>query len=103
MKDLNSLMKQAQQMQAKMEEFQRSLSEKLVTGEAGGGMVKFTMTGMMDPRKLEIDPSLYEEEDKEILNDLIIAAARDAIRKIDDLKRTGMGSITGGLNLPGGL
>jgi nucleoid-associated protein EbfC len=103
MADLNNLMKQAKQMQERMEQMQRSLEQKMVTGESGGGMVKVKMTGLGEAKHVDIDNSLLEGEDREMLPDLLVAAYNDARRKVEELKRTEVGGITAGLNLPTGF
>ena len=80
--DINELMKQAQQMQGKMAEMQEQAANVEVTGESGAGMVKVTMTGRHDVRKVTLDPSLLQE-DKEFLEDLLAAAVNDAVRKVE--------------------
>ena len=80
--DINELMKQAQQMQGKMAEMQEQAANAEVTGESGAGMVKVTMTGRHDVRKVTLDPSLMTE-DKEFLEDLLAAAVNDAVRKVE--------------------
>lgn len=99
---LGNLMKQAQQMQKKMQEKQAELNNILVTGEAGAGMVKVTMTCRNDVRKVEIDDTLLED-DKEMLEDLIAAALNDALRKSEEKTQEEMGGLTDGLNLPAGM
>ncbi len=99
---LGNLMKQAQQMQKKMQEKQAELNNIEVTGEAGAGMVKVTMTCRNDVRKVEIDAALLED-DKEMLEDLIAAALNDALRKSEEKTQEEMGGLTAGLNLPPGM
>lgn len=103
MKNLGNLMKQAQQMQAKMQEMQARLNEMEVTGSSGGGMVQVTLTGKGDMRKLSIDPSVIDPEDREMLEDLILAAHNDAKAKVESTMQEEMGKLTGGLNLPPGM
>ncbi len=97
---MGNLMKQAQKMQEQMQKMQEELANAEVTGEAGAGLVKVTMTGRHDVRRVEIDPSLMEE-DKEILEDLIAAAVNDAVRKVEKNQQDRMGEITGGMGIPG--
>ncbi len=99
---MGNLMKQAQQMQEQMQKMQEELANAEVTGEAGAGLVKITMTGRHDVRMVSIDPSLLEEE-KEILEDLIAAAMNDAVRKVEKNQKDRMADVTGGLNMPAGF
>jgi len=99
---LGNLMKQAQQMQKKMQEAQAELGNIEVTGEAGAGMVKVTITCRNDVRRVHIDDTLFED-DKEMLEDLIGAALNDALRKAEETTQEKMGSLTSGLNLPPGM
>ena len=100
--DINELMKQAQQMQGKMAEMQEQTANIEVTGESGAGMVKVTMTGRHDVRKVTLDPSLLQE-DKEFLEDLLAAAVNDAVRKVEAQSADALGKMTGGMNLPAGF
>ena len=100
--DINELMKQAQQMQGKMAEMQEQAANVEVTGESGAGMVKVTMTGRHDVRKVTLDPSLMQE-DKEFLEDLLAAAVNDAVRKVEAQSTDALGTMTGGMNLPAGF
>ncbi|MEQ9022488.1 MAG: YbaB/EbfC family nucleoid-associated protein [Pseudomonadales bacterium] len=102
MKDFGGLMKQAQQMQQKMQQMQEEIQTMEVVGEAGAGMVKVTMTGRHDVKRVAIDPSLGSE-DLEMLEDLIAAAVNDAVRKIEVVSQEKMKSMTGGMQLPPGL
>ena len=99
---LGNLMKQAQQMQENLQKAQEELANMEVTGESGGGMVKITMTGRHDVRRVEIDPALMGD-DKEMLEDLIAAAVNDTVRKIEKESQERMSGLTAGLNLPGGM
>jgi nucleoid-associated protein EbfC len=103
MKNLAGLMKQAQQMQSKMEEMQAKLEALEITGEAGAGMVKVTLNGKNDLKKIRIDPSIVNPADAEILEDLILAAHRDARTKIEAASAEEMQKVTGGMQLPPGL
>ena len=98
--NMGNLMKQAQKMQRQMEESQKELETKEVTGQAGGGVVKVTVSGKKEVTKVEIDPEVVDPEDTEMLEDLIMAATNEALRQIEDLSQQTMGKITGGL---GGL
>ena len=99
---MGNLMKQAQQMQAKMAKAQEELAKMEVIGESGAGMVKVTMTGSHSVRRVEIDDSLMED-DKDMLEDLISAAFNDAVRRVEEQNKDKMGSLTGGMQLPPGM
>ena len=103
MKNLGQMMKQAQEMQGKMAEMQASLDEKEVDGSAGAGMVTVTLSAKGDMRKLTIDPSLFNAEDKEVVEDLILAAHNDARAKAQEMSQDAMQQLTGGMNLPDGF
>ena len=100
--DLGSLMKQAQKMQAQMQKAQEELAGIEVTGEAGGGLVQIRMTCKHEVRKLTIDPSLLTE-DREMLEDVLVAAFNDALRKAERTAQDKLGGMTAGLGLPPGL
>ena len=102
MKGLGDLMKQAQQMQEKMQEAQQEVANVEVSGESGAGMVKIVMTGKHDVKSVDIDPSLLQE-DKEILEDMIAAAVNDAVRKVEEQTKDMMSSVTNGIPLPPGF
>ncbi|HEX7062728.1 MAG TPA: YbaB/EbfC family nucleoid-associated protein [Woeseiaceae bacterium] len=99
---IGQLMKQAQQMQAEMQKAQEEIAKMTVTGEAGAGMVRITMTGKHDVRSIEIDDSLVGD-DKEMLEDLLVAAFNDAVRRADQAVQEKFAGMTAGLNLPAGL
>lgn len=99
---MGNLMKQAQEMQEKMQQVQEEIARAEVTGEAGAGMITVTMNGRHDVSKVEIDPSLMEE-DKEMLEDLLAAAVNDAVRKVESSSRAKMEEATSGMNLPPGF
>ena len=99
---LGNLMKQAQQMQANMQKAQEEIASMEVTGESGGGMVKVTMTGRHEARRVEIDASLFGD-DKEMLEDLVAAAINDAAHKVEAATQERMAGMTAGLDLPGGF
>jgi DNA-binding YbaB/EbfC family protein len=103
MKNIGQLMKQAQEMQAKMAEMQAQLEAVEMTGGAGGGMIQLTLNGKGDLRKLKIDPVLLDPKDVEVLEDLIVAAFNDARGKVSAHAEQEMQKLTGGLQLPGGL
>jgi DNA-binding YbaB/EbfC family protein len=99
---MGNLMKQAQQMQEKLQAAQEEIANAEVTGESGAGMVKIQMNGRHDVKRVDIDDSLMEE-DKEILEDLIAAAVNDAVRKIESSSQEKMASLTGGMGMPPGF
>lgn len=96
-------MKQAQQMQTKMQEMQNRLNDFESEGQAGAGMVKVTLNGKNELRKVKIDPSLLKADEAEVLEDLLIAAFNDAKNKIEAHVQGEMGKLTGGLSLPPGF
>lgn len=100
--DMSGLMKQAKEMQKKMADMQEQAANAKVTGEAGAGMVKVTMTGRHDVSDVVIDPSLLSE-DKELLEDLLAAAVNDAVRRVEAANQEAMKSLTGGMPLPDGF
>ncbi|MBE0403738.1 hypothetical protein co-occurring with RecR [Halomonas citrativorans] len=99
---MGNLMKQAQEMQEKMQRIQEEAAQSEVHGEAGAGMVKITMNGRHDVSQVTIDPSVMEE-DKELLEDLLAAAVNDAVRKVEANSKARMEEATAGLNLPPGF
>jgi DNA-binding YbaB/EbfC family protein len=103
MKNIAGLMKQAAQMQQKMEELQARLSELTLEGTAGAGMVTLTLNGKGEMKGVRIDPKLLDPNDAEMLQDLIVAAHADAKRKLEALATEEMQKMTGGLNLPPGM
>lgn len=103
MKNLGNLMKQAQQMQAKMAEMQEKLAELEVEGASGGGMIRVTLNGKGDVKKIKIDPQAVDPRDVEMLEDLLVAALNDAKGKVEARAQEEMQNVTGGLNLPPGM
>ena len=103
MKNLGQLMKQAQQMQAKMAEMQAQLETVEMTGAAGGGMVRLTLNGKGEVKKLAIDKAVVDPAEVEVLEDLVVAAFNDARAKVNAHTESEMQKLTGGLALPGGL
>jgi len=103
MKNLGNLMKQAQQMQAKMAEMQERLGQMEIDGAAGGGLVRATVSGKGEIKKLKIEPSLVDPKEVEVLEDLIVAAINDARAKVEIAAAEQMKEVTGGLNLPPGM
>ncbi|MEH6386526.1 MULTISPECIES: YbaB/EbfC family nucleoid-associated protein [Pseudomonas] len=96
------LMKQAQEMQEKMQKMQEELANAEVTGQSGAGLVSVVMNGRHDVRRVSIDDSLLTE-DKEVLEDLIAAAFNDAVRKLEAQSKEKMAGMTSGMNLPEGF
>jgi hypothetical protein len=103
MKNIAGLMKQAAQMQQKMEEMQARLETIEIEGSAGAGMVTVTLNGKGELKSLRIDPKLADPAEMEMLQDLIVAAHAEAKRKLEVTVADEMQKITGGLNLPGGM
>jgi len=103
MADFMGMMKQAAQLQAKMQEMQAQLDELTVEGSSGGGLVNVTLSAKGDLKSVRIDDSLVKPEEKEILEDLIVAAHAEARRKAEALLQEKMKELTGGLPLPPGL
>jgi len=99
---LAGLMKQAQQMQENLKKAQDEIAAMEVEGQAGAGMVKVTMTGRHDVRRVSIDPSLMGD-DKDMLEDLIAAAVNDAVRRVETVTQEKMGGLTSGFGLPPGM
>lgn len=99
--NIAQLMQQAQKMQQNLKKAQAELADLLVTGEAGGGMVKVTMNGRHAVKKVEIDPTAGD--DLEMLEDLVAAAINDAVNRIQEVSQEKMASMTGGLPLPPGF
>lgn len=103
MKNLGQMMKQVQEMQSRMSEMQDKLGAMEVTGVAGAGMVQATLSGKSELRRISIDPSLINPHEKEVLEDLIVAAVNDAKTKVEARLSDEMGKLTGGLPLPPGF
>jgi DNA-binding YbaB/EbfC family protein len=101
MAGLGDLMKQAQRLKTEVERIQAEAATKTVEGSAGGGMVSATANGKGELLSVKIDPEVVREEDLEMLQDLVTAAANDALRKARDLLTQEMARVTGGLGLPG--
>jgi nucleoid-associated protein EbfC len=100
--NINDLMKQAQDMQSKMQKMQDDMANAEVKGEAGAGLVSVVMTGRHDVKRVHIDESLMKE-DKEMLEDLLAAAVNDAVRKVEAQSRDQMSKMTAGMGLPPGF
>ena len=103
MKNLSQMLKQAQEMQSKMAEMQTALADLEVTGQSGGGFVTVTVNGKGDVKRVKIDPKLADPNEISVLEDLIVAAARDAKSKADARVQEEMAKLTGGLQLPAGF
>jgi len=101
MKNLGGLMKQVQEMQARMAEVQAELEELRVTGTSGGGMVTATLNGKQELLEIKIDPQVIDPADKEMLEELVVAAVSQAREKAAELQQSKLGEVTGGLPIPG--
>ncbi len=99
---LGNLMKQAQQMQENLQRAQEQIAAMEVTGESGAGLVKVTMTGRHDVKRVEIDPTLMQD-DKAMLEDLIAAAVNDAVRRVEQMSKDKLSGLTAGMSLPPGM
>ena len=103
MADLMGMMKQAAQLQSKMQALQEELGQVEVEGVAGGGMVSVRMTAKMEVKAVRIDPSLMKPDDAEMVEDLVVAALADARRKAEAAMQEKMQAVAGGLGLPPGM
>jgi len=99
--DVNSIMQQAQQMQAKLIQIQQELAQKTVQGSAGGGMVTVKINGKGEVLAIVIEKEIISSSDADMLQDLIVAATNDGLRRAKELSRQAMGKLTGGMNIPG--
>ena len=95
--NMNNLMKQAQRMQRQMEEASKAMEEAEVTSTAGGGAVEVTVSGKKEIVKIKLSPEVVDPDDIEMLEDLIVAATNEGLRKIDEMSEQSMGKITGGM------
>ena len=102
MTDLNEILQQAKQMQERMKEAQERAMAQEVEGESGAGMVRVTMNGRHDVKRIELAEALLRE-DKNVVEDLVAAAVNDAVRKIDEKNRDSLSSLTAGMKLPEGF
>ena len=102
MNNMGDMMKKAQKMQEEMQKAQEEIAKAEVTGEAGAGLVKVTMNGRHDVRKVDIDSSLMTEE-KDILEDLLAAAVNDAVRRVEENQKEKMSGMMSGMGLPPGF
>jgi nucleoid-associated protein EbfC len=100
--DLGNLMKQAQAMQANMQKVQAEIAALEVQGEAGGGMVKVTMNGRHEVKRVQLEPTL-PLDDREMVEDLVAAACNDAVRRVEAATQQRMASVMGGMQLPPGM
>ena len=103
MADLFGMMKQAQQLQERMQQLQDELAAIEVGGQSGGGLVRVTLNGKGDLRAVKIDPSLMKPDEAEIVEDLVVAAMADAKTKVEAQMQSKMQALTGGLPLPPGM
>ena len=103
MRDIMGMMGKVKEMQAKMEKMQEEIAALEVSGTSGGGLVSVTLDGKGNLKGLKIDPSLFKEDDVEILEDLIVAAHKDAKDKVEAQTQEKMASVTAGIPLPPGM
>jgi DNA-binding YbaB/EbfC family protein len=101
MKGMGKMMKQAQQLQAKMMKMQEELAERTVEGTAGGGMIKAVANGKQQLVSITIEEEVVDPEDVEMLQDLVMAAVNDALNRSQEMVSSEMGKLTGGMNIPG--
>lgn len=101
MKGMNDLVRQAQLMQKKMAKLQEELADRTVEASAGGGMVTVEANGKQDITRIAIDPAVVDPEDVEMLQDLVLAAVNEAVKKSKEMVESEMSQITGGMNIPG--
>ncbi len=98
---MNQMMKQVQQMQSKMKQIQDELGNKIVEASAGGDMITVKVTGHQEIKEIKINPEVVNKDEIDMLEDLIIAAVNEGIRKSTEMANNEMGKVTGGINLPG--
>tara|TARA_B100000989_G_scaffold46380_1_gene29972 strand:- start:1422 stop:1745 length:324 start_codon:yes stop_codon:yes gene_type:complete len=103
MNNISQIMKQAKEMQEKMNNLQKKIEQETVEGTAGGGLVKVTINGKHNAKKVFIDQSLFIKEESDVLEDLLVAAINDATKKISEKMSNELGNLSGGLNLPPGM
>lgn len=101
MKNMQKMMKQVQKMQAEMAKAQEELGEETVEATAGGGVVSVVVNGHQEVQSIKIDPSAVDPEDVEMLEDLVLAAVNEGLRKSQEMAAEKMSKITGGINIPG--
>lgn len=98
---MGNLLKQAQEIQARLAQIQEELGRKTVEASAGGGMVRVTVNGQMTLCSLQVDPSVVNPEEKEMLEDLVLAAVNEGLRRAREMVAEEMSKVTGGLKIPG--
>ena len=103
MSNLGQMLKQAQELQSKMQEMQEKMAAMEVTGSSGGGMCTVTLTGRVEAKSVKIDPALVTPDDAAVLEDLILTAINDAKGKVEERMREKMSELTGGMPLPPGF
>ena len=103
MKGMNDLLRQAQVMQKKMLDVQKEIEARRVDAASGGGMVSVEMTGALDMVSIKIDPAVVDPADVDMLQDLVLAAVNEALKKAKAMKEEEMAKLTGGMNIPGML
>ncbi len=101
MGNIQQLMQQAQRMQQQMAQKQAELAEKTVTAQSGGGMVTATVNGAHELLELSIDPDVIDPDDKEMLEDMVVAAVNQAMQQAEEMAQQELGKLTGGMNIPG--
>ena len=101
MGNIQQLMQQAQRMQQQMAQKQAELAEKTVTAQSGGGMVTATVNGAHELLELSIDPDVIDPEDKEMLEDMVVAAVNQAMQQAEEMAQQELGKLTGGMNISG--
>ncbi|NWH03861.1 YbaB/EbfC family nucleoid-associated protein [Desulfobacter latus] len=101
MKNMSSMMKQAQKMQKKMLEAQKDLATRTVEASSGGGMVKVVANGAQKIESIALEKEVVDPEDVDMLQDLVLSAVNDALKKSQDMVSAEMGKLTGGMNIPG--
>jgi len=101
MKDIGSIMKQAQKIQSQIAKVQEELAQKTIEASAGGGMIAVVVSGKQEVVSIKIEPEVVDAKDMEMLQDLVVAAVNEALRKSQEMVSEEMRKITGGLNIPG--
>ena len=101
MGNMGNMMKKVQKLQADMAKLQEELKARTLEATAGGGVVKVVVTGEKQVVSIKVDPSAVDPEDTEMLEDLIVAAVNEALKKVDDMMAQEMGKLTGGMKIPG--
>ena len=100
-KDMNSVIKQAQKMQEEMTKTQEELEQRTFDVTTGGGAVKLTITGKREIKSITLSPEIVDPDDIEMLQDTLVAAVNEAIRKVDETSESEMSKVTGGISMPG--